>query len=480
MTTSGRRQRRWSAAWAIVYLAILILRAWGAHRFLHFEEVQMVGASRTLDWRAVWDDHAYGFFVQWAIVEISTWPPLAVTPMVIVGLTVLVWWWAAVWIRQTLLRSGVASSTAVVGPLALCLVPLPEIGYLGLASSAGWPLAAAGIVVAAVGVGAPTRGKWVEICALGLVAASHPTGLIVVLIAGGRAALEASGRLQHLARAAAAGLGVGVSAFVAAVQDPPSSYLGAWAPRDDSERDVLRRLAEGGALEDRLVGRLDVGRLLSDLPGSVRFVATQFLPEPWSSRSILETSATAKVLQIALPVALLACVAVMGWRRGRSRLRPALVVSARLGVAAGVAVLVQHVLTGQLNARQYLFLPMVLGWCAVLVLGTEAISRRAWRIAAVVTPLVAWFALAAVQHVRDPFQGNPRQGGTGRYAEEDLWRPALARARAECQTRTMDDVVVVSQLDPRDPGILRLIETSGLGFAWFDHALVVRCAVIGR
>jgi hypothetical protein len=93
-------------------------------------------------------------------------------------------------------------------------------------------------------------------------------------------------------------------------------------------------------------------------------------------------------------------------------------------------------------------------------------------------PLVAVFVFAAAQNFRDPFQENPRQGGTGRYASEDLWRPALEKARVACESLEEDEVVVVSQFDPASPVIKQMIKTSGLKFAWFDHPFVARCYVI--
>ena len=85
-----RTKRYWTAAAAIVYLAILIARVWGAHRFLHFEESAMVGASRSLPLSAIWDDHAYGKFLQWVLVEVSTLIDISFLPSVLVALAVFV------------------------------------------------------------------------------------------------------------------------------------------------------------------------------------------------------------------------------------------------------------------------------------------------------------------------------------------------------------------------------------------------------
>ena len=103
----------------------------------------MIGASRTLDFGAVWDDHAYGFFLQWALSEIGSLFDLIVMPTVFVGLSVLIWFICAMWINRTLVLVGFSGSVAFVGPLALCLLPLPDIAYIGLVQPAGFPLGVA-------------------------------------------------------------------------------------------------------------------------------------------------------------------------------------------------------------------------------------------------------------------------------------------------------------------------------------------------
>ncbi|MFM9086004.1 MAG: hypothetical protein ACKORC_06040 [Acidimicrobiia bacterium] len=442
------------------------------------EDSLMVAASRSQPWSAVWDDHAYGFFVPWAIVEVSTWFPLALAPPLLVGLTVVTWWCCALWIRQALHRSSTSGIGADLAPLALCAVPLPEIGYLGLVSSAGWPLAAAALATVAV-AGELPRGPraWVTPALIALVAASHPTGVVIAAVCLLRAISDRSRVRSHLARAAGAILGVFLSMAVAHVQDPPLAYLGPWNPVGAADEEVAERLAAGGALTTRGLGRLDPRALVEQIGGSVRFVATQFLPEPWASRALIATSQSAKLLQVAALVGAPVAFGVLhAWclRRDGKTPSPSLL----LVGAAVTAVIVQHVLVGRLTARQYLFLPLVLIWTSVLVTVTHVRSgRRASR--ATVVLLVAWFMWVVAQNFRDPFQENPRQGGTGRYAAVDLWRPALDRGRATCATRDADDVVVISQVNRDDPSVQRLMQTSGLGFAWFDHPVVLRCDVLG-
>ena len=104
----------------------------------------MVGASRTLDWRAVWDDHAYGLFVPWALHEAAAAWPIEWAPTLLVASSVATWWVAAIWLRSALTRALVGRWTSAVAPFALALLPLPEIAYLGAFVTAAEKLIAFG------------------------------------------------------------------------------------------------------------------------------------------------------------------------------------------------------------------------------------------------------------------------------------------------------------------------------------------------
>jgi hypothetical protein len=53
-------------------------------------------------------------------------------PTVFVGLSVWTWLARAVWINRTLVRAGISDAVAFVGPLALCLLRMPDIAYIGM------------------------------------------------------------------------------------------------------------------------------------------------------------------------------------------------------------------------------------------------------------------------------------------------------------------------------------------------------------
>ena len=475
-----RTKRYWTAAAAIVYLAILIARVWGAHRFLHFEETLMIGASRTLYFGAVWDDHAYGFFLQWALSEIGSLFDLIVMPTVFVGLSVLIWFICAMWINRTLVLVGFSGSVAFVGPLALCLLPLPDIAYIGLVQPAGFPLGVAMTVTLATSNLSLSRTRsFLELVALFLIAASTPTGIVglgvVVLIW----LFKLGDQHTQLLRGFTIFVGTLLSTLVSRFQEAPMTYIGDWVPDTSYEREVFDRLTEAGGFITRERASVGIVDTILNIPGTLRFIVTQFYPEPWASRAILETGGFTKLLQVVLPL-LLVVVIVAILARMRSYKIDSAVMRVALGLflAAAMSVIVQHILVGQLTLRQYLFLPLVFFWMAILALFSGAVVARSGRAMFLLLPLVAVFVFAASQNFRDPFQENPRQGGTGRYASEDLWRPALEKARAECENLEEDEVVVVSQFDPENPVIKQMIKTSGLKFAWFDHPFVARCYVI--
>jgi hypothetical protein len=440
----------------------------------------MIAAVRTLPWTAVWDDHAYGFFVQWAIVEATAWLPLAWAPPLLVAITCLVWWVCAMWLRTSVERVCSGGIAAGLVGLGLCMIPMPEIAYLGLASSAGWPLAAAAIVAVLLDGSRVPRIQRIEVAAIAIVAASHPTGLVIFVLALARRVARIGVSTVNVSRAGAACVGIVVSWWVSRVQDPPLAYLGAWAPQDPWERDVQARLVGAGASIDRSVSVRNPLDVATMFPGSVRFVVTQLLPEPWAAEAILAKSTMTKMLQILVPLGGCALL-VLAVRRLDEvrRLETSRCVARGLASGGVVSILVQHVLVGQLTSRQYLFLPLMLGWSAILVVLGEAFDSRSWRVFALMAVPFLWYATVVGQNFRDSFQDNPRQGGTGRYAQADLWGPALEEARAKCRTREADAVVVVSQMDPNSPGVQQMIRSNGLRFAWFDHALVIRCKAIG-
>ncbi|MFM8968882.1 MAG: hypothetical protein ACKOI3_01310 [Actinomycetota bacterium] len=472
----------WVCVSTVVYSVILICRVWGAHRFLHYEESVMVGSTRSESLISVWNDFSYGVFIQRFFVEfVSLWD-LEWTPKLSVAFAVIIWLGCCLYLRFLLVRGGSGSFPAFLAPLALCLLPLPEIAYLGLLATIGLPLSA--LLVALVATPFASRSRPLRVLELGtilIIAMSTPPALVAVPILLVWLALNDDQRRLNFQRLLAIIIGALISFLLYQVQDPTMSYLKDWKPTETYEREVLSRLSESGSLEVRARASVGLGELVTNLPGSIRFVITQMYPEPWASRAILETKGSAKLLQVVVPI-FLVILCVLFIRRIRKPPVSRTIIELAFGLFLGsaFAVLVQHVLVGQLTLRQYLFLPVTLFWMAILLLFGGAVVARSGRAICLLLPLVVVFVFAASQNFRDPFQENPRQGGMGRYASHEVWRPALEVARKKCSKLTDETIVVVTQVDANDPKIKNLISTSGLKLAWFDHPFVAKCGVIKK
>ncbi len=464
----------------VAYLIILIVRAWGAQRFLHAEDAVMVGASRSMSIGSVWDDHAYGMFIQWFLIEASTFFDLLWTPSILVGLSVLTWLSCAIWINQTLIRVGAPVAVAIVGPLALCLLPLPEVAYIGLTSNVGFPLAVAVIVIVSIADLPTTRRKSIfELAIFSLIAASTPTATIGAAVAGLRLLAKNGSSRTNILRISAISLGTAVSIAVVRFQEASMTYIRNWNPSTNADRQVLNRIIDSGGFSVRERASVGLVKTLLNVPGTIRFVVTQFYPEPWASRAILETSGLVKFFQVVVPLLLvIVIVGIIARFRSLSTEPSSITVAFWLFIGAVMSVVIQHLIVGQLTSRQYLYIPLALFWMAVLILISSAVVARFSRAIVLLIPLVLCFVFVALQNFRDPFQENPRQSGTGRYAKIELWRPALTKAREDCNSLDKNTVIVVSQVNPDDPMIKQMINTSGLKFAWFDHPFVARCYVI--
>jgi len=359
---------------------------------------------------------------------------------------------------------------------------LPDAAILGRLTDVGFPV---GVLVATLVIvsksSANLRDRVVEFALLIIATASTPTALVAVPILLVWLALNDHQRRLNFQRLLAIIIGALISFLLYQVQDPTMSYLTDWKPKETYEREVLSRLTESGSLEVRARASVGLGELVTNLPGSIRFVITQMYPEPWASRAILETKGSAKLLQVVVPI-FLVILCVLFIRRTRKPPVSRTIIELAFGLFLGsaFAVLVQHVLVGQLTLRQYLFLPVTLFWMAILLLFSGAVVARSGRAICLLLPLVVVFVFAASQNFRDPFQENPRQGGMGRYASHEVWRPALEVARKKCSKLTDETIVVVTQVDANDPKIKNSISTSGLKLAWFDHPFVVKCGVIKK
>jgi len=111
-----------------------------------------------------------------------------------------------------------------------------------------------------------------------------------------------------------------------------------------------------------------------------------------------------------------------------------------------------------------LFAPICLVWIGTSLAFSTLLTRKEHKpkIEHALAVVTAIFLANVKQNFRDPFEMEPRQGGMGRYENIDLRKPALERAKRNCQSMGEDSVVIISQKD----------ET------WIDSPVVVRCGYI--
>jgi len=265
-------------------------------------------------------------------------------------------------------------------------------------------------------------------------------------------------------------LGIVFSLAVQVRQEPALNYLGEWTQEFAQTSETLGRLEESGAATLRRAPDVDLPQIIRGLPGSVKFLLTQMMPEPFASRWILTETAAKNLAQTGLAFVFLILIpVVVTWRqmkRESSRLRtnPTL----RLFLLAALSFAVQVALIGGVvQSRQYLFAPICFVWIGTALSFSKLLAERrpGLKLEHVLAVVVTAIFLANVkQNFRDPLEIEPRQGGMGRYEDIDLWKPALDRARTDCQNMDAKSVVIVSQKD----------ET------WIDSPVVVQCQYITK
>ena len=464
-----------------LYLVVLVGRGWGSWHFLHLEDAVFLADIREVGLWSSFDNYGYLMVPQRLALRLALelgWDHL---PLVLFLLATAWWMGCCAAMQWALETAGIPLWAAVGVPLSLTLLPLPDVAYQGFVSALGWPsVALFGTVVVASATLERVDVKLDRgVAVSGLVAAvSHPLAL-GVLVAG--AVLAAARRGPHGARRAinlcapAAAL-VG-SWLLSRRQEAPLAWLREWAPADAFELATRDRLIEAGAFSPRRVDLAEIGEMASHLPGSLRFLLTQMIPEPWASRWILETATEVKLGQSMLILVVLFGPLAFVLRRWRSNLFSPAAVSLLI---SGCVVAVTHLLVGQIALRQYLFEPVFFYWAAcILAIGTllgkypGSLVDRVRSIAFL--PVLLLAAMLVVSTFRDPFTANPRQGGTGRYASFYDWGDALAVGRARCRVLSDRAFVLLTQVDQSSEAVGRLMESSGLGAAWLDHPIVLRC-----
>ncbi len=136
-------------------------------------------------------------------------------------------------------------------------------------------------------------------------------------------------------------------------------------------------------------------------------------------------------------------------------------------VIAGTFIL-QIILIGEVvQTNQFLFVPVCCYWIAVAFLIPKSFNKRLnlqSLIAVGMLALILVFSVLVKQNFRDPFDIKLPQVGSGRYEENELWRPALKIAREKCGTISPDEIIIITQKTD----------------IWFDAPVVVKCKFIAK
>ena len=262
------------------------------------------------------------------------------------------------------------------------------------------------------------------------------------------------------------------SLFVQINQEPPLRYLGEWTQELAQTSETLGRLEDSGAATVRKAPSVDVVSVFKGLPGSIKYLLTQIAPEPIASRWVASSSLGSDVLRIGFLFAVFVVLPLgtLGLQICRIKESKFNVyrTTLRLFLAAALVLILQiFLISGTVQTRQLLFAPICFYWIAIFtflpaVFKLQHLKRSV--VPTVILVLAITFTFAVLQNFRDPFDSNPRQGGMGRYEEDQLWTLALSRALGECQNMQPDDIVIISQKEE----------------IWVDSPVVIRCKFITR
>lgn len=458
--------RKWHQRLALGAAAIVILlgRGWGAHRQVHYEDALAVAAVRSQGWWASLDDVGYGVVIQVTLVRLVAWLPPEVWSVMLFAVATAVWTSCAIVVAEAVRRATDRPVAGWLAGVSVVLVPLPELAGQGRVINVLWPLFVAAAIVIGLDVMPRSRmGQVVGVMGLALVAASSPAAVAFVPVLAWRVARRPGRATITSLLAVVAGAAVSLAINVG--QDPPLGYLGRWVPDTPYEIAVRDRLEGAGAAGRRPAGLASLPEVLAAIPGSAKYVAATFVPEPWQSDWILVTSSAGNGVRLGVVLLVLALPWLVARRRSASATRRG---SLQLVTLALLAVAVPLVINGSVQSRQYVIAPMMLLAiaCVVALAGVTHRGRDAAPAGpAVVLLLGAVYGALVWGTFRDPFRETLHRDRAGTYAPHGAWSDALAEGRRRCRGAAVSDVVVISQYPDRDPDA--------------DFPVLIRCGEIG-
>ena len=449
----------------VVYLALLTARSWGSHRILHYEETIAVASALSQSFFATLNDVAYGTLVPRILIFLAVQLPLEYLPITLLTIATLLWAIFSTIIFWVVYKNTHRYLPAFLASLVLILVPLPELGMQGIVWNSFWPMfIALGVVVACRAYGESKRTTYLVALFAFLTAASNPVAGVLLLLLGFDYVWQKAPRKKLFVIGFCLLLGMIFSLYVQITQEPPLRYLGDWTQEFAQTSETLGRLEDSGATKVRNAPPIDVVAVVKNAPATIKYLLTQMIPEPYASRWILTDQRIANLVQVGFILLLLGVTPLCVGYLYTIDTRFTLVFESflRLTILFISVVFLQALLIGGVvQSRQFLFAPICFYWIGIFtILPDQFKAAHLTRSVLPVTMLSVIFVLTAFQNFRDPFDANPRQGGSeGRYEEDPLWKIALSKARSQCQKMQPDDVVIISQKEE----------------IWVDAPVVIRC-----
>ena len=453
----------------IIYLALLTARSWGSHRILHYEETIPVASALSQNFFATLNDAAYGTLVPRILIFLAVQMPLEHLPITLLTIATILWAIFASVIFVVVYQKTHRYLPAFLASLVLILVPLPELGMQGIVWNSFWPMfIALGVVVACRAYGESRRTTYLVAFFAFLTAASNPVSGVLMLLLGFDYVWHKVSRKKVFVIGFGLLMGMIFSLYVQINQEPPLRYLGEWTQEFAQSSETFGRLEDSGAIKVRQAPPIDLIVVAKSAPGTIKYLLTQMIPEPYASRWILTDPWKVSLTQVIFILSILGAYPLIvltssEQTRHNKYLRDSFF---RIVFVLVLILVFQSLIIGDIvQSKQYLFGPVSFYWVDIFLMAplmTSVEFRRAPVLHMLFSLLFITSFIQTVQNFRDPHDVSGEDGGPGRYEENQLWKIALSRSRSDCMSRSPDEIIIINQKD----GII------------FDAPIVIRCRYI--